>query len=293
MSKTGFLIPLISAAAALVGVILGGWWSDRREREKRHADFIGRQLAEFYGPLVSLRAEILARSVLREKVSAAGEAAWQELIAEARQVGGRLNALASVEEMQRVRKERWPSFEALIKDESHILRNELMPAYRQMITTIREKMWLATPETRDRFASGEFSALFDHIEILERHLRSPLPSEVVIAIDHREEKVKPLYTHLEETYHQLRRKHESLVKMPPSQLYRGLFRLWIALSTLWIVGLGGLFVFQFYGYFGGNIFDRYDDGYFLTRLTITFLPPLVLLGSGAVIPWIVRGFRGN
>jgi hypothetical protein len=242
----------------------------------------GRQLAEFYGPLVSLRAEILARSVLRETVASVADAEWRELIADARQVG--------VEEIQRVRAERWPSFAAIVNDEGHILRNDLMPAYRQMLTTIREKMWLATPETRKRFVSGEFSALFDHIEILERHLRTPLPGEVVTAIDHREEKVKPLYTHLEQTYHQLRLTQESLVQMSPHHFSRGLLRLWIALSILWVVGVGGLFVCQFYGFLGGNIFDRFDDGYFITRLSVTLLPPLVLLGGGAVIAWIVRGF---
>jgi hypothetical protein len=284
----GFLNPLISAAAGLGGALLGGWLSDRREREKRHADFIGRQLAEFYGPLVSLRTEIFARSVLRERISAAADTAWQELVGEARAAG----PLASVENIQRVQRERWPSFEALIKDEPDVLRNKLIPAYQQMIATIREKMWLATPETRNRFVSGEFSTLFDHVEILERHLRTPLPAEVIGEIDHREDKVKPLYTHLEETFDRLRLNQETLAHSQ-GHLRRGLMRLWLALSLIWVIVAGGVFAFQFNGYLGSNVFDRFDAGYWPTRLGIIILPPLLMLGGGTVVAWIARAFRAD
>ena len=63
-----FLNPLISAAAGLGGVFLGGWLSDRREREKRRTAFVTRQLSEFYGPLVSMRTEIRSRGELRVKI---------------------------------------------------------------------------------------------------------------------------------------------------------------------------------------------------------------------------------
>lgn len=74
---------------------------------------------------------------------------------------------------------------------------------------------------------------------------------------------------------------------------RGLFRLWKALSILWVVSIGGWFVLQYYGLLGENYFARFDEGYFLTRLSVTLLPPLALLGSGAVITWIVRAFRDH
>jgi hypothetical protein len=35
-----FVNAVISAASGLLGVLLGGWWSDRREREKRRTDFM-------------------------------------------------------------------------------------------------------------------------------------------------------------------------------------------------------------------------------------------------------------
>jgi hypothetical protein len=52
-----WIIPIISAMAALAGAYLGGYVAYRREHEKRHSDFITRQLTEFYGPLVACRAE--------------------------------------------------------------------------------------------------------------------------------------------------------------------------------------------------------------------------------------------
>jgi hypothetical protein len=52
-----WIIPIISAVAALAGVYVGAYLIDRRERDKRRSDFITRQLTEFYGPLVARRAE--------------------------------------------------------------------------------------------------------------------------------------------------------------------------------------------------------------------------------------------
>jgi hypothetical protein len=52
-----WLIPITSAVAALVGVYVGAYLVDARERKKRRSDFITRQLTEFYGPLVARRAE--------------------------------------------------------------------------------------------------------------------------------------------------------------------------------------------------------------------------------------------
>jgi hypothetical protein len=52
-----WIIPIISAVAALAGVYVGAYLIDRREGKKRRSDFITRQLTEFYGPLVARRAE--------------------------------------------------------------------------------------------------------------------------------------------------------------------------------------------------------------------------------------------
>jgi len=182
-------ISLISAGAGLAGVFLGGWITARNQREKRRADFVERQLSEFYSPLVSLRVEIWARSKLRAQIQSAATSEW-----------GRLDEEATTPEAKRQLQEtRWPDFSAIIEDDNRTLSEALIPAYRQMATTFREKMWLAEPETRTHFA-----ALTEFVEVWERYLRNALPGEVVRAIDHTEVNLCPFYSHLEETHDRLR-----------------------------------------------------------------------------------------
>jgi hypothetical protein len=172
------LNPIISAGAGLLGVLVGGYMSDRRERQKRRGDFITRQLTEFYGPLVAGRAEILARSDLRVKVEQATSAAWPNMVAEARDAISRA-----------------------IDYDNTILRETLIPAYHQMVATFREKWSLAEPKTRTYFA-----ALVEFVEIWERHLKGGISGEAIARLGHTEENLKPFYAHLEATHEQLRRR---------------------------------------------------------------------------------------
>src|SRR5882672_3454171 len=170
---SNIIIPLITAGSGLLGVYVGGLWGDRRERDKQKTDFVHAQLSEFYGPLISLRTEIKARSELRTKISNAADSTWRDLVAEADRV--------SIEEKQRLSKERGPAFSAIIDDDNKTLRETLIPAYRQMMTIFREKMWLAEPETRIHF-----SDFLEFLEIWERVLRKALPNEVIGKLGHTE-----------------------------------------------------------------------------------------------------------
>jgi len=78
---------LIAAAAGLVGVAVGGYWAAHNQRRERQQRRISEQLAEFYGPMLGLRAQVLARSELRLKISGAADVAWRLLVAGARQAG--------------------------------------------------------------------------------------------------------------------------------------------------------------------------------------------------------------
>jgi hypothetical protein len=185
-----FLNPIIAAMAALFGVWIGGYLTDRREREKRRTDFITRQLTEFYGPLVAARAEILARSELRVKVQRAAGDAWQELTTEA---GGGFEGRLRVSPEQRA------AFSALLDYDNASLRETLLPAYRQMVTIFREKWSLGEPKTR-----SHFPALVEFVEVWERHLKGGIPGEALEALGHSEENLKPLYRNLEQTHDRLR-----------------------------------------------------------------------------------------
>ena len=185
-----FLISLIAAGAGLAGVLLGGWLGDRREREKRRNDFITRQLSEFYGPLVSLRAEILARAELRVKIKA--------------RISEKLSGTTPIE---RVTEASQKSYMAILVDEGNIFKDITMPLYRKMLDVFRERMWLAEPQTR-----GHLAALVEFVDVWERHLRNTIPDEIVWEIEHSEENLKPFYRHVEETHDQLR---QELVRVEP------------------------------------------------------------------------------
>ena len=179
---------LISAFGALglgslFGVLLSAWLAGRHEREKRRTEFIKQQLTEFYGPLVSMRAEISARGELRAKIGAAANAAWQEGVAYAREI--------SVQESADFSKRYLPEFSAVTDDENRILREVLMPLYRAMLSLFRDRMWLAEPETRTYFK--DFLAFVD---IWERWLREAIPGAVIGRVGHTEDDLQSFYHHL-------------------------------------------------------------------------------------------------
>ena len=175
-----FLNPLISAAAGLGGVFLGGWLSDRREREKRRTAFVTRQLSEFYGPLVSMRTEIRSRGELRVKIENAMKKSKKTVFSATTE-----NELAE--------------FMAKTQDEYKIFTDVSMVLYRKMIEVFRKRMWLAEPETREYLPQ-----LIEFVDVWERRMRDAMPDEVVLAIEHSEENLRSFYDHLATTHDRLR-----------------------------------------------------------------------------------------
>ena len=81
---------------------------------------------------------------------------------------------------------------------------------------------------------------------------------------------------------------------------KGIFRLWIAISILWISFMfiylvnHDLFTFHAAGEKVNGIF--YTQAYtpldgLIYVITYCFLPPLVLLGVWMAIKWIIKGFK--
>jgi hypothetical protein len=193
MSAGGVLYPLITAAAGLGGVLIGTFGNARREREKRDADFMARQLAEFYGPLLGLRSAIRAHGELRVKLSAAQEASWQDLVNSAREEGG-------TAAIQRLREgSLGQKYSAIIDDEEQKFRELILPWYKKMIEVFRDNISLSEPETRKHFP-----ALIEFVEVWERFLNDKLPGQVSQSLGHTETKLHPLYANIEETHDRLR-----------------------------------------------------------------------------------------
>ncbi len=177
MDAASILNPIVSALAGLGGVWLGGSLSDRREREKRHVDFITRQLSEFYGPLVSMRNEIQARDSLdKEIVTTDG---------------------------------RWSGDEDSQFKERQItdFRTKTIPSYLQMVATFREKMWLAESQTRLHFQN-----LSRFVDLMVRGSTGAISGEVYLKLKSDEE-LQIFYNHIEETCDRLRQKLDEKTAM--------------------------------------------------------------------------------
>jgi hypothetical protein len=186
---------LVPAVAGFVGVLTGAWLSSRREREQRQYAFVQQQLEKLYSPLLGLRAEIRLRSELRNHIQGVAGSEWQRLCAEVR------NTSDPIGGFERLQDERWKDFEASIEYNNKQLTEELIPAYRRMLTIFRDNMWLAEPQTR-----AFFNKLLEYIEIWERWLARSIPYEVVQSLGHSEEPLHPFYEHLELQHDLLRKR---------------------------------------------------------------------------------------
>lgn len=181
---------IVPAAAAILGVLVGGlitFYSQRRER--RH-DHVSRQLECFYGPLLAMRQQIRSKSELRLNLHKKAHEAWQK----------RLDSLRhDPQALMAVEKARGPEFDKLFNYSDEQLRDELIPHYRKMLEHFTQYMWLAEPSTLDHF-----SVLVDFVEIWNRFLAHTLPHEVLELIDHSEKDLYPFYDDLETQTKRLR-----------------------------------------------------------------------------------------
>ena len=182
---------VIPALSGLVGVTIGAWLTSRRERTHRRHDFISQQLSNFYSPLLGLRTEIRMRSEFRVRVHETANAAWVELCEAARRV--------NTETLERLSRERFPEFDKILEFDNARFINELLPAYRRMVTVFRDNLWLAESETRDHFPN-----LLEFVEIWDRSVADSLPREVLTRLGHNEKALQPLYNNLQETHDALR-----------------------------------------------------------------------------------------
>lgn len=183
--------PLVSAVAGLGGVFLGGWLTTRSERRRQRREFITKQLDELYGPLVSMRAEIRALSELRVRIERASDTTWREKAQQA--------STAGPEHTERFMEAERPKYDALLADENARLKDVLIPTYRRMLCTFRDRLWLAAPETR-----AYFPALVEFVDVWERNLRNAIPGDVVQELGHTERNLHLFYEHLEKEHERLR-----------------------------------------------------------------------------------------
>jgi len=188
-SWTPWITGVIGLAGVGLGALLNAVVTERRERRKARLEFIARQLDEFYGPLAAQREEIRTISVLRVELDKlAGEISAERL--------GRLppdsDAWHKASDAEREK------LSAQIGEENRILKEVLLPGYRAMIETFRDKMWLADYRTRPYF-----SVLIRFVQIWERSLNKTIPAETQQRLGMTENSLDRFYLHVEDMIEQL------------------------------------------------------------------------------------------
>jgi hypothetical protein len=122
---------LVSAGAGLLGVIVGGaltaYTQWRGRVNERHRD----QLQNFYSPLLGLREQIRAKSELRTRLYSVAGAQFPNIA-----------RTASEDEKE--------AYTSILEYSEKQLKEELVPAYEQMVTLFTDKMHLAEPSSRHR-----------------------------------------------------------------------------------------------------------------------------------------------
>lgn len=184
---------IVPAAAGLIGVVLGAWLTSHRERRQRQLEYLEKQLSSFYSPMLGLRNEVRAHSALRVRIQNEGSAAWTQLCAESEGL--------DILERQRITKERGPEFNRIIEYDNSKLHEDLLPAYRKILTLFRENYWLAEPATRSFYA-----VVVEFVEIWNRWVEKSLPMEVLARLQHTEGNLAPFYEHIEKLHDAIRNK---------------------------------------------------------------------------------------
>lgn len=210
---------IVTAAAGLLGVGLGGGLALLSQRRQRADERLQKQLDEFYAPFLGIRMLILAKSEFRVKLSGKLGAAWPRLFTNARAQG-------DPSLLKETADKHWPAFEKAQDYTEHVLKHEIVPLYNKMVQLFIDKMPFTEPSTRQYF--GE---LVEFVEIWNRFFADALPKEPLGLLDHREDKVKPLYAEVADQVENLTRQLSS----QRANVRRGLHRLAVVLVCGWLL----------------------------------------------------------
>jgi hypothetical protein len=180
-----------NAIAPLVGPVLlaayvGYRFALRQLTHQKRLEFIEKQVTDFYSPMVGCRKRIRSESRLREELSHGSEAAWQDVCAE--------NPTPFHDHAKH-----FEPYGRLIDYENEKFKNELLPLYDRMVEIFTSNFWLAEVSTQ-----GHYGELIRFVEIWHRYLKQTLPPRVLEHVEHREERLYPLYVDLEDQLARLR-----------------------------------------------------------------------------------------
>jgi hypothetical protein len=173
----------LPAVITLVGVLGGGYLAHRYARQQARSakalDFLERRVREFYSPMLGCIRRVKALGELRVEMSQAASAAWREVCERApKPFLGHETA--------------FKPFEAIIDYENDQLSKDILPAYDRMVTVFTDNYWLADDDTRQHYVD-----LCRYVEIWHRFKAAAIPRDVLVKVEHSEERLQPLYKTVE------------------------------------------------------------------------------------------------
>ena len=167
-----------SAVWGLVGVIAGSWATGHHQRIERRNSRFRDQLTQFYAPLRGMRADIKAKSVLREKIHAIANNEWQN----------KFVRVDNPDTKRQISSDAWPEYEKLADYSDDQLRTDIIPTYRKMVEHFMSNMAYAEESTITHYA-----AFVEFVEIWNRFEAKSLSREVAEKLNHAEKNLYPLY----------------------------------------------------------------------------------------------------
>lgn len=182
------IIPTISTAlVALIIVYLTYRFANRQVRYSKALGFKEKQITDFYSPIIGCIKKIRSHSELRVELSNAANTAWHKICDAAPHP-----FLDSENHFE--------PFKKLIEYDNIKFKKELLPLYDRMLQIFTENYWLAEESTRTYYAE-----LCRYVDIWHRWLGETLPREILLEIEHSEERLMPFYAELEKQMGDLRR----------------------------------------------------------------------------------------
>lgn len=145
---------LISAASVLLGVIVGGCITEYHHRIERKNNYITDQLRNFYGPLMGMCAQTIARA------NALSKSTKTRIEVRTKQ----LKETSNPDTINRISEGFGQYDKKLGEYNKKQFENETFPVYQNMLDHFERNMWLAEPSTltfHDR--------LVEQVDILKRY----------------------------------------------------------------------------------------------------------------------------
>jgi hypothetical protein len=183
---------LLQFFSAFVGGLIVYVFGIRKLAIEQRNAFIQKQMSEFYSPIAGYRKRIRAKSEVRKKICSIAGETWRETCA----------PYSEAKQPMWNHEEQFAPYKKITEYDNKQLREELMPLYRKMLDLFTEKYWLADEGTR-----AYYQEFLEFVEIWERYLAETLPTDVLLKIEHSEEKVFPFYERVEQILSEL---HEEI-----------------------------------------------------------------------------------